>query len=252
MTMDASAVEQAARLLAQARRTRQRLDRLPEGCRPATVEDANRVQHALLAQLGERIAGWKVGGIVDGAITYGIVVGSRLWSSGVRVPALDVPLLGMEAEIAFRFLQPAPPRAQPYTRDEVFALVEPVAAIEIVDSRYRDYAGTPPIERNADFMSNGALVLGSRPPRWQDIDLAALTATLAFDGQVVVRRTAGHAAGDPLRPAVDLVNALRAADGVAAGQVMTTGTFTGHSYARPGQRVHAAFEGFGEVGLALD
>ena len=41
-----------------------------------------------------------------------------------------------------------------------------------------------------------------------------------------MRRVGGHPAGDPLLPAVELVNAMRLREGVRAGQVVTTGTYT--------------------------
>jgi 2-keto-4-pentenoate hydratase len=68
---------------------------------------------------------------------------------------------------------------------------------------------------------------------------------------VIVQRNGGHIAGDPLKPAVDFVNDLRASTGVRAGQMMTTGTYTGLNFAAPGQRIRAAFEGFGAAEVEL-
>jgi 2-keto-4-pentenoate hydratase len=156
-----------------------------------------------------------------------------------------MPLLGMEAEIAFRFLRDAPLREAPYSYEEVAERVVAFPAIEIVATRYRDYKGTPLIERVADCMSNGAFVAGESQPAWRTMDLVNIRASLAFGETVVAQGVGGHVAGDPLRPAVDLVNVLRAGEGVRAGQVMTTGTYTGLHYATPGTRVRAAFDGFG-------
>ena len=46
-------IEKAASLLAVARRDRQPLSRLPEDCRPATLEEAFAIEEATVAQLGE-------------------------------------------------------------------------------------------------------------------------------------------------------------------------------------------------------
>ena len=62
-----------------------------------------------------------------------------------------------------------------------------------------------------------------------------------------MRRTGGHPTKDPLLPAVALVNDLRGEAGVAAGQIVTTGTYTGLNHARRGQRVVATFHGVGAV-----
>jgi 2-keto-4-pentenoate hydratase len=245
--MDQASIDRAAHLLLAARRSREPLERLPEDCRPAKVEDAFRIQAALVAQSGERVAGWKVGNVVDGHVTYGILLASRVIASGGHVAAHDVPLLGMEAEIAFRFLRDAPPRTERYTYDEVAARVVAFPAIEIVATRYCDYKGTPVIERMADCMSNGAFVVGDDQPRWRSFDLVDIAVTLQFGDKTIVQRRGGHVAGDPLQPAVDLVNELRTGSGVMAGQVMTTGTYTGLNFASAGERIRAAFEGFGRV-----
>jgi 2-keto-4-pentenoate hydratase len=243
--MNDESIARAASLLVVARRSRAPLERLPEDCRPATPDEALRVQDAIVAQLGERVAGWKVGGVIDGRLSYGVLLGSRIVRSGGRVEARDAPLLGMEAEIGFRFLRDAPPRAEPYSHAEVAERVVAFPAIEIVATRYRDYKGTPLIERLADCMSNGAYVVGADQPEWRAFDLVDIAVTLAFGDEEIVRCNGGHTAGDPLKPAVDLVNALRARAGVRAGQMMTTGTYTGLTFATPGRRIRAAFERFG-------
>jgi len=245
--LDNAAVAQAASLLIDARTTRTPLDRLPESCRPATATDALRIQAAIVARSGERIAGWKVGSVVDGIVSYGVLLATRVVATGSRVAARDVPLLGMEAEIAFRFIGDAPPRERAYSYEEVADRVVALPAIEVVATRYRDYATTPVVERMADCMSNGAFVAGRERDDWRSFDLAKLAVSLQFDEDVIVERTGGHAAGDPLLPALALVNDLRSSSGVTAGQLMTTGTYTGLNYAKPGQRVRATFEGFGSA-----
>jgi 2-keto-4-pentenoate hydratase len=249
--MDDTAVDRAAALLVEARHSGTPLERLPDDCRPATAADALRIQAATVRQLGDRIAGWKVGTRMDGRIAYGVLLGSRVVQSGARLAVATAPLLGMEAEIAFRFVRAAPARDQPYTYDEVADRVEAFVAIEVVATRYRDYAGTAVIERLADCMSNGAFVVGSGRPDWRAIDFSQVPATLFFDDRVVVEKTGGHAAGDPLLPAVELVNDLRSAGGVTAGQMMTTGTFTGLHYATGASIVRATFANFGSAELAL-
>ena len=250
--MNDAAIAKAASLLIVARRTRTPLERLPEDCRPATLDDAHRIQAASVAQMNEQVAGWKVGAAIDGQISYGVLLGSRILKSGATFDAREGPLLGMEAEIGFRFLHDAPARGAPYTRDEIADRVIAFPAIEIVATRYGDYKGTPVIERTADCMSNGAYVVGDDRPDWRSFDLVNIGVTLTFGDAVIVQRNGGHTAGDPLKPAVDLANALRGSSGVRAGQLMTTGTYTGLNFATPGRRIRAVFEKFGaaEVNVA--
>jgi 2-keto-4-pentenoate hydratase len=248
--MDRSAIETAARALAEAWRSGRRLATLPEGTRPQNVDDAHRIQDATVAALGEKIVGWKVS-VVDGVVNRGALLASRALPSPANMRAADVPMLGVEAEIAFRLERDLPPREAPYTKEEIAACTTAFAAIEVVDTRFANYADTPVIDRLADFISNGGFVAGTVRPDWRTIDLAALKATLLINGQTVVERVGGHAAGDPIIPAIALINAVRA-EGIAKDRVITTGTFTGLYLAKPGDRVEARFEGFGNVEVTFD
>ena len=106
--MDQRAVAQAAELLVAARRTGKLLDALPDACKPRTLEDAVAIQDATLAALGETVAGWKAA-IVGGRVVRGAIMASRVFESGARVTPATMPMLGIEAEIAFRFERDLPP-----------------------------------------------------------------------------------------------------------------------------------------------
>jgi 2-keto-4-pentenoate hydratase len=249
--MNAQALREAVALLVGARRTGVLLDGLPASCRPQGVDDAHAIQEATVAALGDSIAGWKIASALDGRVVRGALLRSRIIPTGGSITAADVPLLGIEAEVAFRFDRELAPREQIYGYDEVADAVSAFAAIEIVDSRFRDYRGAPLIERIADFVSNGAFVVGEGQPRWRELDLVDVAVRLELDGKPIVERTGGHPAGDPLLPAIELVNDLRRAYGVRAGQVMTTGSYTGLHFAKPGQRAAAVFEGLGSAEVQL-
>lgn len=245
--MDQRAVAQAAELLVAARRTGRLLDALPDACKPQTLEDAFAIQDATLAAFGETVAGWKAA-IVDRRAVRGAIMGSRVFASGARVAAASMPLLGIEAEIAFRFERDLPPGKHSY--DDVAAAVSAFAAIEIVDSRFRDHQAVSAQERNADFITNGGFVRGPHAPAWRSLDLTNIAVTLTIGGNEIVKRNGGHAAGDPLLPAVALVNDLPG--GIKAGQFVTTGTYTGMTFAKPGQTVVAEFAGVGVVEVGFE
>jgi 2-keto-4-pentenoate hydratase len=244
--MDQAAIAQAASLLIDARRTGKLLDGLPTSCKPETLEDALAIQDATVVGLGETVAGWKAS-IVDGRAVHGAIIGSRVFENGARVPAATMPLLGVEAEIAFRFTRDLPPGK--YSYDDVAGAATAFAAIEIVDSRFRTYPDLPMMDRNADCVSNGGFVHGPAAADWRSRDLANIAVTLAIGGQELARHNGGHAAGDPLLPAVALVNALPR--GVTAGQFVTTGTYTGLKFAKPRQTVSVTFAGFGAVEVSF-
>ena len=180
--MTPAAVNEAASLLAQARRTGVLLDGLPAACRPSDADEALAIQDATIAALNETVAGWKVPLPLDGKTLHGAILQSRVIPSGGAIRAALVPLLGVEAEVAFRFDRDLAPRERPYTYEEVAAAVTAFPAIEIVDSRFRDYRGAPLIERIADCVSNGAFVQGAPQPRWREFDLTKIEARLELDG----------------------------------------------------------------------
>jgi 2-keto-4-pentenoate hydratase len=250
--MTPDAIDQAAGLLADARRNGQRLDALPEPCRPVTLDDAHAIQEATALRLDEVIAGWKVGATPEGSVARGALLRSWTYASGARLSAAIVPLLGIEAEIAFRLDRDLPAREREYDYSEIAAAVTALPAIEIVDSRFQGYPNAPLLDRIADFMSNGAFIHGMAQPRWRDFDLETIGVELVVDGQALVRRSGGHASKDPLLPAVALVNDRRRSSGIGAGQIVTTGTYTGLHYAKPGQRVAVRFKDFGSVEVQFE
>lgn len=249
--LDAPAIERAARSLAEARLTGRPLAGLSAACRPATPADAHAIQDATTAALGETVAGWKVGALVDGVRLRGAIYASRCFDSPARIRAAVMPMLGIEPEIAFRFDRSMPPRAAAYDAAEVAEAVTAFVAIEIVDSRFASYADTPLLDRAADCVSNGGFVIGTALPDWRRLDLAGAEVMVRFDGETIASGRGGHPAGDPLLPAIDLVNQLRAEGGVAAGRFMTTGTYAGVHRARAGQLVRVEFAGIGTAEALL-
>jgi 2-keto-4-pentenoate hydratase len=243
--MDSKATKEAARLLAEAWRSGKLLDRLPESTRPRNAAEAYAIQLATIAEMGGGVAGWKVAMSQEYELLIGILARSRVFEDGAAISCASMAMIGVEAEIAFRFAHPLPPRERAYERAEIEAAVIAFPAIEIVDSRFKSYDGTSVIDRAADFMSNGAFVAGAPLANWRSIDLAKLEARLAIDGVEIVRRIGGHASGDPLIPAIALSNHFRSSSGIPAGQIVTTGTFTGLQLAPRKSSVSVTFVGFG-------
>jgi 2-keto-4-pentenoate hydratase len=246
--MDDAAIREAAALLVEARRSGRLLEALPPQCRVGSVAEAEAIQAAVVAALGEGVIGWKVA-TLNGALMGGAILASRVFPSPARIRTTLTPLRGVEAEIAFRFDRDLPARERDYGRDEVADAVTAMAAIEVVDSRFRDYRTAPLLDKAADCVSNGAFVAGTLCPGWRALDLVNLAVTLRVDGEVLVEKRGGHPAGDPLAPAIALVNARRSGAGVKTGQIMTTGTYTGLNFVGPSASVSVVFDGVGSAEL---
>jgi 2-keto-4-pentenoate hydratase len=249
--MSQSRHEAAIDALIGARRTGRRIATLPLGSAPRDLAEAHALQDATVTKLGERVAGWKVAFGKDREVMRGIIVGSRILRSPASLPASDVPMLGVEGEIAFLFDRDLPPRNSDYSIEEVSEAVIPLVGIEIVSSRFEDYSKTPLLDRTADCMSNGAFIAGTLRPDWRQVDLSKLRATLRVNGKIAVQKTGSHPTVDPILPAVALGNLLRHTTGVNVGQIVTTGTCTGLYFAAPGDAIEVTFTELGSATVTL-
>jgi 2-keto-4-pentenoate hydratase len=158
----------------------------------------------------------------------------------------------VEGEIAFRFIRDLPAQAKPYGRAEVAGAAAVLPAIEVVSSRFHDPRARPPLEQLADCMINGALVTGSEIYDWSHLDIAHLHVALLVNDKPVLERQGGHPTDDPLGVAVALVNMMRDAGGVKAGQIVTTGSWTGLRWLRSGDRCAVQFENLGSAEVLFD
>jgi 2-keto-4-pentenoate hydratase len=128
------------------------------------------------------------------------------------------------------------------------------AAIEIVISRFQRHETAAVLDRLADNISNGGLVLSTALERWQHLDLGTLPLKLTITNQAgesrVHQARGGHPQGDPLLPMTWIVNEF-SARGLALrkGEVITTGSFAGLRYLGRGSRARLEFEGLGAVEL---
>ena len=243
MTQDQ--IAEAAALLVRARRERVLLPTLPAA--PQDIASAHAIQDATAALLGEPVGAFKAAAIGDDEPTRGLIYARTIRPSPARILATDVPLCGVEGEVAFRFTADLPPRAAPYTREEVARAVEPCAAIEVIDSRYQDQASRGMLEKLADCVSNGGFVHAAPVSAWQQLDLTNIHVTLLVNGTVVLDQNGGNPSGDPLKVATALANMLRDGRGIRAGQFVTCGTFTGLRFLQPGDTCTVRFAGLGEA-----
>ncbi len=245
--MDALSIRQAAERLVAARRNRTPIDGLPGPLRPPTVEAGFAIQEAVMALLDERAGGWKVGVAPNAPATCAPMFASLIHESPYRVPAAQVPLLGVEGEIAVRMGRDLPKRATPYTREDIVCAIDGVcAAIEIVDSRFAQFLKCTLEDKVADNVGNGAFTYGPMVTDWKKLDLSALKVRLEVGGKTLVDKTGGSPSGDPLVAVVWLANHLTGRDGgLRKGQIVTTGSCTGLPLAKPGDTAVVTFESLG-------
>jgi 2-keto-4-pentenoate hydratase len=255
--MEAERVRQAADLLWSAWQEKRLLEALPDDCRPSTLEEGYAIQDALAARHGGPQIGWKIAATsAEGQRHIGVTepLGGRLFAKfchpdGALLPAGKLHMRVAEAEFAFRMAKDLPPRPTPYTLDEVMKAVATLhLAIEVPDSRYRDFARVGAPQLAADDSCACFFVLGAEAIGWRGVDLAAHPVVGHKNGAVAERGSGANVLGDPRVALAWLANdrAVRG-DGLKAGQIVTTGTCIKPVLISPGDQVVADFGALGRV-----
>jgi 2-keto-4-pentenoate hydratase len=216
---------------------------------PRDLDEACAVQEATVAALGG-CGGWKVGAASPTATpTFaplprdGMRPAGEPWTS-------TAPWAAVEVEIAFRAARTVDADLAERLDDraaveEAFDAV--MVAVEIVESRLADWALAPPLAKTADLLSHGALIVGTPLPlRDCTLDFARSTARLDLPGRDPIVTTAANPAGDPLRLLRPLArHCVDRGLPLRAGQIVTTGSFTGMTDVVGATEFAAAIAGLG-------
>ncbi|MCI0429026.1 MAG: fumarylacetoacetate hydrolase family protein [Rhodospirillales bacterium] len=255
--MEAQRARQAANILWSAWQEKRLLEALPDDCRPQSLEEGYAIQDAMAAHHGGEVIGWKIAATsANGQRHIGVSepLGGRLFTKfchpdGARLPAGPLHMRVAEAEFAFRMARDLPPRATPYTTEEVMAAVGTLhLAIEVPDSRYRDFARVGAPQLVADDSCACYFVLGDEAAGWRRVDLAAHPVVGHKNGAVAERGSGANVLGDPRLALAWLANDRAArGDGLKAGQIVTTGTCIKPVPIAPGDQVVADFGALGRV-----
>ena len=122
------------------------------------------------------------------------------------------------------------------------------AAIEIIDSRIRDWK-IKIQDTIADNASSGAFVLGARMVSAHDIDLRHVGFVLSKNGQTVATGAGAAVLGSPAQSVAWLANRL-CTFGIRLdpGEIILSGSAVAAVPVKPGDSVHLMVDRIGEVG----
>ena len=221
-----------------------------------SLVEAYSVQRALeqaLVLRGERVVGWKAG-FTNAAIqgqygvtepVLGFMLGSGVFSGGDSIPIDRFASLGVEVEVAFLLKRDlAGPGVTPVSA--LLAVEGAMPSFELIDFRC---SGKP---RGADVVADGvfanAIVLGRPLTPVAALDLALEGVVYEQNGQVVATNTAAEVMGNPLASLAWLANTLgRMGRGLAAGDVVLSGSISKILRPEKGESVRASFTRLGSV-----
>lgn len=252
-------IDELAKHLDDARRHGREVERLTLQAPDLTLAQAYQVMDAGIAlrtARGERVVGLKMGLTseakrkqmdLDSPI-YGVLTDRMVVEGTFRIAGSLHPKI--EPEIAFRFDQGLAGRPD---RAEVLARCSGVGpALEILDSRYRDFKYFSLPDVVADNASSSHLVL---PARWtspRDGDLSSVELVMSVDGAVRQRAPGSAISGDPVRSMVQLCELL---DGrglsLPPGSVVLAGAATAAEPLRAGMEIRLEAGWLGSVGVRV-
>jgi 2-keto-4-pentenoate hydratase len=260
--MDPAAQRELARLLAGLRREGRQRSGLDTRLVPPDNEAAYRVAALVAEELGWTVAGWKIAAMkeeMQKALRTDSPIYGRVFSQFVKPSPVTVPHAGLaspipEVEYQAKLGADLPPRARPYTREEVTDAVASLhPGLELAECRFIHDQAFPPLPAIlADGAGSGTIVYGPAIDGWRTSDIAGQEATLSCDGRLRRKGTAAAALDHPMVPLTWLANELsRTGVGLKAGQMISTGTLTGMLAPRPGETYVAAFGAFGTATLSF-
>lgn len=214
--------------------------------------EAYRVQADIAKTIGATV-GWKVGRKAPTAApAFAPLFENRIYRSNATLPRDDFRLWLLEAELVFRIGLNLPPIGRPYARQKIFDSIEEVSAgFEIIDSRFGSWPDLTPQLLVADLLSHGAMVIGSGVSPSPAMSFERAKVRFLIDERVAVEGEGGNPAGDVIELVVWLANHLALTGvGLRAGDLVTTGSYTGMTQLPPGSRAVADFADIGSVAIA--
>ena len=232
---------------------------LPERLRTRDWTSVIRVVLALDERVGREGCGWKIGAAAEDIRRAEGVPGpspGRIYRHGVfaspaKLPSeLFINYRNCECEFAFELGIDFPARERTWTEADARAGIESLfPALEIGDTVFEDWYGASGYFGSCfDNGGGAAFVEGPRHKDWSQLDLVGAGMDVYLNGYYVKSGTGKAAMGHPVTSLTWLLNWLREQGrGVTAGEVVSTGTCTGHLFALPRDTVRAEFGALGTV-----
>jgi 2-oxo-3-hexenedioate decarboxylase len=258
---DAELIALAERLES-AVRDRAEIDRITAEYADLTVDEAYSIQQALMRfaeRRGDRVVALK-GGLTSKAkqITmgvhepiYGFITESMVLDEGEPLKIGELIHPRAEPEIAM-FLR-SDLRGPGVTPEQVLEATEAVApAIEIIDSRYRNFNFTL-VDVVADNASSSRIVVSSQRMKPSDLDLRLLGMVFEKNGEVVETGAGAAILGHPAIAVAWMANKLAEVGRyLPAGQFVMPGAVANAHPVAPGDEVRVSYDRLGELTLRCE
>ena len=228
--------------------------------REIAIDDAYAIQSASIArrlERGERVVGMKMGltsrakmeqvGVHEPI--YGILTSSMVVNDGGSIRLEEHCHPRIEPEIAFVLKDDL--RGPVTPAQALLAVAGACAALEVIDSRYRDFKFTLP-DVVADNTSAARFVLGSSLVPVDGVNLGNLGIIFEVNGEIVETGSSAAVLDHPARSLAELANMLaRRGDHLRAGQIVLSGGATAAVDLKSGDRVRVIIEELGTAEMRV-
>jgi 2-keto-4-pentenoate hydratase len=223
---------------------------------------AYQIQKMIAEKLGPR-AGWKIGNSPSGKYVRAPMFKRTTFIGDAQIKRDFFNRCLVESELAIVFKDSMPKRKNPYTIEEINSNIASInVGIEICDSRLIHWPDCNTTWQLADSLTHGGYVLGSGIQATQhklSVDLhkkATFKINIGTKNQpprISIQDTRGHPFKDPTPIALWLVNELILQnDQINAGDIITTGSFSGSTPINSGEIATVEIDGFGKAVLIVN
>ena len=255
--LDQATREAIAEELVQADIDRAVLPRLTARYPDMAIEDSYAIQKIWSdrrIEQGARLVGHKIGltskvmqvatGISEP--DYGVIHDDMVFESGSVLEFDRFSNVRIEVELAFVL---AKPLSGPNTTifDVLDATAYVVPALEVLNS-HLELEGRTIVDTISDNAAMGAMVLGGRPIKVDELDLRWVSSLLYRNETIEDSGVAGAILGHPAMGVAWLANKLaQHGQSLEAGEINLAGSFTQPMWVERGDTVHAEYNGMGSV-----
>lgn len=258
-TIEATEIERLAALLHDAESGAHEVDKITDALPGLTHADAYAIQQAIFRQKqarGIRLAGRKMGLTSPAKMTqmgvarpiHGFLTDRGCVADGGTVAMQGLIHPKVEAEIAVTTSREL--RGPHCTLEEALSAIDTAfAAIEVIDSRYRNFRFDL-VSVIADNTSAARYAVGAAGAPVAGLDLRYLGVVLEKNGEVLATGAGAAVLGHPAASLAALVNLLsEAGETLPAGTLVLTGGVTEAFPVAAGDHVHVTVQGVGTVDL---
>jgi len=259
MALDKATIEKLAKHCEDAELNAQEITKITDDYPEMTYEDAYDIQwtaRAAKEARGHKIIGMKMGLTSQAKMKqmgvenpcYGYLADYFAYGDGAEIPIDELIHPKVEAEIAF-ILKSDLTGPGCHIGDVLAATDFVMPAVEIIDSRYKDFKFDLK-SVIADNSSSSRYVSGGRARKVDDLDLKTLGVVMEINGEVVQLGAGAAVLGHPATAIAMLANMMgERGEVLKAGTYILSGAITAAMSVKKGDNVTVKFQDLGSLSM---